>query len=120
MKEEFDKSGAKVDSFGIQVNDNGTATLFASLEENSSAQKARIEEGAEKKAAQRKTDKKAAAHKKSEETRDDKRAGDMVTFTANTVEEFLKKINEYTYMQRSNNVQTEAEKQVGQSFDLGI
>lgn len=124
LKEGLDQSGAKVSSFGIQVNENGTATLFASMEKNSSAQKARIEEGAEKKAAQRKTDKKAAARKKSEEAREDKRteakAGETVTFTANTVEELLKKINDYTFMQRGSNVQTEAEKQVGQSFDLGI
>lgn len=124
LKDGLEKSGAKVNSFGIQVNDNGTATLFASLEKNSSAQKTRIEEGAQKKAAQRKADKKAADRKKSQEKLEDKRtegkAEDTVTFTANSVEELLKKVNEFTFMQRSDNVQTEAEKQIGQSFDLGI
>lgn len=124
LKQGLEKSGAKVKSFGIQVNDNGTATLFASLEKNSSAQKARIEKAAEKKAAQRKADKKEAARKKSDEALEEKRTGgesdETVTFTANTVEELLKKINDYTFMQRSDNVQTEAEKQIGQSFDFGI
>lgn len=121
LKDGLEKSGAKVDSFGIQVNDNGTATLFATLEKNSAAQKERIEKGAEKKAAQRQTDKKAAARKKAETDLEDKRTEsqqDTITFTGNTVEELLKKIYDYDIMTRSDNVQTDAEKLVGQSFDL--
>ncbi len=122
LKDSLEKSGTKVKSFGIQVNDNGTATLFATLEKNSSAQKERIEKSAAKKAAQKKADQKAAAHKKSEKTAEEKRAerqeDDTVTFTANSVEELLQKINDYSFMQRSDNVQTEEEKLVGQSFDL--
>lgn len=121
LKDGLDKAGIKADSFGIQVNDNGTATLFATLEKNSAAQKERIEKGAEKKAAQRQTDKKAAARKKAETAAEDKRTEsehDTITFTGNTVEELLKKVYDYNIMSLSNNVETEAEKMLGQSFDL--
>lgn len=121
LKDGLEKAGVKADSFGIQINDNGTATLFATLEKNSTAQKERIEKGAEKKAAQRQTEKKAAARKKTETALEDKRTEnqkDTITFNGNTAEELLKKIYDYDIMTRSDNVQTDAEKLVGQSFDL--
>lgn len=121
LKDGMEKMGVKADAFGIQINDNGTATLFATLEKNSAAQKERIEKGAEKKAAERKADKKPAASNRTETTRNDKQIEnehDTITFTANTVEELLKKVYDYDIMTRSDNVQTDAEKMVGQSFDL--
>lgn len=123
LKNQLEKSGTKVKSFGIQVNDNGTTTLFATLEKNSADQKARIEKNAAKKAAQKKADAKAAEKKKSEKALEDRRAEktddeDEITFSADSVEELLKKINDYMFMQRSDMVQTDAEKQVGQSFDF--
>ncbi len=42
-------TGANVKGYGMQVNDNGTATYFAVLEKSSAAQKERIEKNAAKK-----------------------------------------------------------------------
>ena len=52
-------TGTSVKGFGMQVNDNGTASYFAVLEKSSAAQKERIE----KKAAEKKEAKKAAEKK---------------------------------------------------------
>lgn len=127
MQESLKKTGAKVKSFGIQVNDNGTATLFATLEKGRTSQKARMEKSAAKKAAQKKADKKAAEKKKSEEALEAKRGDrrksedvedeDTITFSANSMEELMRKISDFAFMQRSDMVQTEAEKKVGQGFD---
>ena len=47
-------TGASVKGYGMQVNDNGTATYFAVLEKSSAAQKERIEKKAAKKKAEEK------------------------------------------------------------------
>lgn len=124
MSKKLADSGASVKSVGMQVNDNGTATLFAVLEKNSEAQKLRQEKSAAKKAEQKKVDKKAAEKKKAKEAekeRIDKKQhepDDTVTITANSVEELVQKVSDYMFMAKSDTVQTEAEKMVGQSFDL--
>lgn len=123
MSKKLASSGVKVKSVGMQVNDNGTTTLFASLENNSKAQKARLEKNAAKKAEQRKEDKKAAEKRKDKDAADKRTehfddAEDTVTITANTVEELTRKVNDYLFMAMSDTVQTDAEKMVGQSFDL--
>ena len=68
LKDSVMKSGADVKGFGMQINDNGTASYFAVLKKSSADQKARIE----KKAEQKKEEKKIAdkkAQKKAEEKR---------------------------------------------------
>lgn len=87
LKDSLSKTGANVKSFGIQVNDNGTATLFAMLDKNLA---------------------------------DKKENGEKKMFSANTVEELWQKVSDYSFVQRSDMVQTDAEKQVGQSFDFRI
>lgn len=53
-------TGTSVKGFGMQVNDNGTASYFAVLEKSSAAQKERIEKkAAEKKEAKKTAEKKA-------------------------------------------------------------
>ena len=67
--------------FHIQVNDNGTATLFATLEKGREAQKTNMEKRAARKAAQRKADKRAEKKEKAEEalaSRRDKNRTDAV------------------------------------------
>lgn len=124
-----------VTSYGIKINDNGTASYFAVIDKSLAAQKERIE----KKAQQKAEDKKAAAKEaekeraekqradraeknKTEKTGDDKKTGnkDEVTVTANSVEELLSKINTIYYETLSDNVRTEAERQVGQHFDMNV
>ena len=124
MSKKLADSGASVKTVGMQVNDNGTATLFAVLEKNSEAQKLRQEKSEAKKAEQKKADKKAVEKKKEKEAqkeRIDKKqheSDDIVTITANSLEELVQKVSDYMFMAKSDTVQTEAEKMVGQSFDL--
>lgn len=59
LKSSLQSSGANVKGFGMQVNDGGTATYFAVLEESSAAQRERIE----KKAAEKRQRKKLPKRK---------------------------------------------------------
>lgn len=120
LKKEFQSSGTEVKGFGMQVNDNGTASYFAVLKKSSADQKARIEKKAEQKKADKKAEEKKAAKKELEERikegADEK--DDTVTISANSIEALIQKISDYTFAQRSDNIQTESEKQIGQNFDF--
>ena len=65
LKSSLQSSGANVKGFGMQVNDGGTATYFAVLEESSAAQRERIE----KKAAEKRQRKKLPKRKPRKSTR---------------------------------------------------
>lgn len=117
---------SNVKGFGIQVNDNGLTSYFAVLEKSNSAQKERIE----KKAKQKAKDKKAAEKKEAKEAAEEKRAErnekkraekadyeNTVTVTASSIDELLRKIENFAYAELSDNVQTEQEKMIGQHFD---
>lgn len=124
MQQGFESTGANVQGYGIQVDDNGTASYFAVLKKASAAQKERIAE----QAAEKKAEKKAAA-KKAEEQRNEERLkeaakpdkpGDVTVISASSVEELLQKISDYAFEERSNIVQTPEEKLVGQRFDFQV
>ena len=108
-------AGMSVKTYGMQVNDNGTATYFAVLEKSTAAQKKAQEKKAEKKAEARKEAKKAEKERleKSDDT-------ETVTITASSLEELLQKIKDQSQLYMSDNVQTEAEKKVGQKFDFSV
>lgn len=135
LKSSLSASGANVKGFGMQINDNGTASYFAVLEKSSADQKERIEKkAAEKKEAKKAADKKAeakkAADKKAEakkaekkrsdklEEEDDDGDSDTITITASSIEDLIKKIGDYTQMSMSDNVLTESEQKVGQHIDF--
>lgn len=126
LKDSVMKSGADVKGFGMQINDNGTASYFAVLKKSSAEQKARIEKKAEQKREEKKVaDKKAA--KKAQEKRLEKShtkdvsktdTDDEEVITANSIEELMKKLEEYAFNDRSNSVVTEQEQMVGQHIDF--
>ena len=119
-------TGTSVKGFGMQVNDNGTASYFAVLEKSSAAQKERIE----KKAVEKKEAKKKAEKKKNEERLEKKRkeTGDVddtddtetVTVTASSIEELLEKIKDQEQLFLSDTVKTPQEKNVGQNVDFSV
>lgn len=123
-------SSQNVKAFGIRINDGGTASFFAVVDKSMEAQKKRIEEKAEKKAAE----KKKAAKEQAEEAREerlekkqtekeeksDRTEGDLVTVTASSVEELLKKVNDVLFAGMSDQVMTEDEKNVGQHIDFSV
>ena len=110
-------SGHKISAYGIQVNDDGTTTFFAVLDESLEAQKARLEETLEKKAEERKLENKENAKKRLENLGDN---SDKVVFKASSIEELLKKLDDYSQDKLTASVQTEAEKMVGQNFDFSV
>lgn len=115
MQKGFESTGANVQGYGIQVDDNGTASYFAVLKKASAAQKERIAEQAEEKKAEKK-----AAEKKAEAKAKEERMEDVTFISAASVEELLQKISDYAFEERSNAVQTPEEKLIGQHFDFQI
>jgi hypothetical protein len=129
-------TNANIKTFGMQVQDNGTASFFAVVDKSMTAQRERIaekqaEKKAEKKAAEKKAAKEAAKERLEEQRADkavDKSATqstdkltaeeDTIVITASSVEELLQKINDYNFNSLSDMVQTEAEKQIGQHIDI--
>ena len=128
LKTSIEKSGANVQGYGMQVNDGGTTSFFAVLKKSSSAQKARLEKSAAKKKAEKKAAEKKAEKKKAQERLemtndskiDDSDDSDTITITAGSMDELMKKIEEYTFSDRSDSVQTESEKMMGQHVDFKL
>ncbi len=122
LQQSLGSNASKVKAFGMQVNDGGNASFFAVIDKSLAAQRERIKKGAEKKAEQKKAAEKKEAKKAAEERLAGKHAErvedeDMVTVTASSIEELVKKINNVIYEGMSDYVQTDAEKMVGQHFD---
>ena len=124
MQKGFESTGANVQGYGIQVDDNGTASYFAVLRKASAAQKERIaEQAAEKKAEKKAAEKKAEEKEKEERLKDimkANKADEVTVISASSVEELLQKISDYAFDERSNTVQTPEEKLVGQHFDFQV
>lgn len=139
LKESLEKSGqlGNVKGFGMQVNDDGTASYFAVLKKQSKDQKERIETSRETKRAEKKAAKKAAEKKhakeaaterakekhaekvKGEELALEKSAKDnTVTISADSIDELMQKISDFSYNTLSNQVQTKEELQIGQTIDF--
>lgn len=95
MQQGFKSTGADVMGYGIQVDDNGTASYFAVLKKASAAQKERITERAsEKKAEEKKAEKKAEAKaekERLEEAMKLNRTDNVTVISASSIEELLKK-----------------------------
>ena len=106
----IDENTYKIGSF-IPLEWDGTKLVKALLASMDVSQ----EKKAEKKAEARKEAKKAEKERleKSDDT-------DTVTITASSLEELLQKIKDQSQLCMSDNVQTEAEKKVGQKFDYSV
>lgn len=109
--------GHNVTAYGIQVNDDGTTSFFAVLDESLEAQKERLEKTLEKKSEERKAENRENAKKRLEDLGDD---SGKVIFKASSIEELLKKLDDYSQEKLTDSVQTEAEKMVGQNFDFSV
>ena len=131
---QFSKSveatGANVKGYGIQVNDDGSTSLFAVLEKSTKDQAKRIEEKREANREAKKAEAKKAQKEKLKENIENAREarkaenadkaekGEEITITASSWEELLRKIEDQVQLDRSDSVITEAEKSVGQNIDF--
>ncbi|MBP3339556.1 MAG: hypothetical protein J6L69_09160 [Lachnospiraceae bacterium] len=126
MKEKFEGTGANIKGYGIQINDDGTASYFAVLQKASDNQRARIEAKAEEKKAEKKKEAKEARKEQQEKWLEEKRSanaentGDITVIKGNSVDELLNKIQDFVYAERGNVVRTEAELVVGQRLDVQV
>lgn len=129
--------GANVAGYGVQVNDDGTMSYFAVLKKSSEAQSERIAKKQAEAKAQKKADNKKAEKEKQakrlEESRESHKAdssdkvkgfknddSEKVTLTADSFDSLLQKIGDFVQAERSDNVITEAEKNVGQNIDFSL
>lgn len=116
MLKKLNESGTEVKSFGIEIKD-GTVSYFAVLDKANAAQKERIEAKQEEKRAEKKADAKDASAEKAKQP---SKKEDLITVTAGSVEELIKKLQATAYEVKADNIQTPQEKLVGQSFDLTV
>lgn len=126
IKNGLGSNASHVKGYGIKINDNGTASLFAVIDKSLAAQKERIAKNAktraeEKKAAEKKADKKKTEEKqelKNDKSKKAEEKEDYVTVTASSVEELLKKINDTIYDSMSDHVKTPQEQLLGQHINF--
>ena len=143
-KNSLASTGASVKNFGMSVDSNGNASLFATVEKSQELQKERIEKQAEAKREQKIKDKKNAQKKEQEKNLEkireknkaekaDKEKSDKdipdeedvfeddkeyVTIEANSMEALLNKVSVYSFGNASARVMTEAEKALGGHIDF--
>ncbi|MBQ9989729.1 MAG: hypothetical protein IJP31_02115 [Lachnospiraceae bacterium] len=128
-------SGVK--AFGMQVEDN-RASFFAAVDKSFAQQRERIAERREEKKAEKKAAEKKAEKKEKQEAIEEKREAareekaekaenaqaeewkDTIGITADSADGLVKQIQNLYYEWMTNNVQTDAEKMVGQNLDLQV
>lgn len=128
MKQSMGSAGSQVKGYGMQVNDGGLTSYFAVLKKSTADQKARIKKNAEKKKEAKKAEQKKAEKKEAEERLKGKKVKndigvededeETITITANSLEELMQKISDYTQNEKMNSMLTDEEKKVGQNFDF--
>lgn len=117
-------SNSVVKGYGMQVNDGGNASFFAVVDKSLVMQRERIQKNKEKKVEAKKADEKkeakeAAAEKlKAKHGERAEAEEDLVTVTASSMEELLKKIDDITYGAMSDRALTDYEKARGQHIDF--
>lgn len=123
-----------VNSYGMSYGKDGRASFFAAVDKSFAEQRKLIEKRAAKKKEEAKTEKKKAAKKADEERIEKRRAdrkdredrldrseeADEVIITANSLEELLRKIDEYEMNYLTDHTRTEEEKMRGQSVDYSV
>lgn len=117
--EQLKESGANVKSFGIEINDDGTASYFAVVDKSMAAQKERIENNIAEKRAEKKAEAKEANAEKLENRRTSRKE-DLTTVTSSSMEDLINKIKDVMYEAKADSVMTEQEKMIGQNFDFSL
>ena len=127
-----------VAAFGMTINDGGNASFFAVLKKAGIAQKEHIAKVAKERKEEKKAEEKEAEKEKQQERISEAAAkndtgaaaetggnaetagseADTVTVTAGSIEELMRKMQEYQFNALSDNIMSEKEKVVGASIDL--
>ena len=125
------KNNSSVKTIGMQVGDNGTASFFAVMNKSSKEMTEKLQEKRAakkkaKKAAEAKAEKKEQAEKLKEKALEkaqgteeyDEDEEDYVILQADSIEELMRKIDDYSFSMRADSVRTPYEMSVGQSIDF--
>lgn len=101
-----------VKSYGIKINDGGTASFFAVVDKSLAAQKERIQKKSEQKAQEKKKAAKEEREERLEKHRENGKTDktgdeDLVTVTASSIDDLMKQINDVIYTGLSDKAQTE-------------
>lgn len=113
-------------AFGMSVQKKGIVSFFAVIDKSLAAQKSRLKKKAQEKKDAKKAEQKKAAKEEAKERLEEKRKGvgkedeDTITIEADSIEELLRKIEEYQMGLLSDSVMTEEEKAVGTKFDFSL
>ena len=115
-------NSANIKGFGMQVNNDGRASFFAVMDKSFKSQaerleKQRAEKKEEKKAAEKKAEKKEREEKLEEKRLENKEAKEVI-ISADSIEDLVKKVEEYNYSYMSTNIKTDAEKYLGTVIDF--
>ena len=130
-KNSLSSTGAKIKNFGMSVDSNGTERLFATVEKANDLQKKRLEKKAAEKKEQKIKEKKKAEKETKEErlekTREKKAEAEelredeekeYVSIEADSLEELLTKLQDYSFSSAAGRIMTEAERSVGTHIDF--
>lgn len=118
MQNDFGKNASGVKTYGIRIDDNGNASFFAVVDKSLAAQKERIEKKAEQKAEDKKKAAKEEQKEKYEKRFSEKgKDTELVTVTSDSIEGLMKKIQDVMMEIRSDHVQTDSERMIGQHID---
>jgi hypothetical protein len=125
LAQKLTSSGVNVKGYGMQINDGGNASFFAVIDKSLAAQRERIEKKAAEKKEEKKAEEKKAKQEEAEERLRSKReesgkTEDEMVVTASSIEELMQKLQDTMLAERSDWVQTEEERKVGQNVDFSV
>ncbi len=117
---------SNVKGFGVQVKDNGVTSFFAVMSKSFNDQaarleKRRVEKKAEKKEAEKKAEKKERQERleeRREEHRLEAKEAEEEVFSADSIDELVKMVEDFNYQFVSDTTMTEAEKGLGTVIDF--
>ena len=136
-KNSLTSSGASVKNFGMSVDSDGKESFFATVGKSQDIQKKRIEKKAAEKKEQKIRDKKKAEKNErderirkakdrygekaivsDEETEVPEKAEGFVTIEADSMDELLSKVQDFTYNSISSRVKADSERVLGTRVDF--
>jgi hypothetical protein len=132
LASQYGVSANSIKTIGMSVDDGGNTSFFAVVDKSLQAQRERIETKRAEAKAKAKEEAKEEREEKLEEQREarktDKKdqsdasdiSGDYDIIKSDTLEGLFDKLSEYLYSSLADSVQTEEEKQVGQSVDYTV
>ena len=145
LKARLDSMGIGVKNYGMQVNDNGASSFFATMDQSFKAQGKLAQERLAKKKAAKKAEEKRARKKEDEKRLQEKleegrverkdvsedafrkdgdvrdiEIADEITFTANSIDELIKNIENMDYRFQNGQIVSENERKVGGRFNYAV